>query len=117
MMTTLRREKHLQHFTEYELAELAPALTRLDKPLESFTRKELQQLLSIVYSLPHEDRSDQRRCLMAPMIAGQVLSTFQRYEIDHHATDPAFCAEVLRLIDTISRTLEDIRSRAKKGAV
>jgi len=114
-MSHLREARHLHYFNDYELAALAPALTRLDIGLGDLTQAELMRLLMIAYSLPAMARDDQRRCLAGLTLATQALGTFLRYEIDAHSSNPDFCEKVLSLTEGILPALIAIRARAERG--
>lgn len=94
-----RKQQHEAYFNEYELAALTPVLSVLGRDLGSFSKRTLQDFLSLCYSLPHADRCDPTKVLALLHIARGSLSSILRREIAAHFSDPEFCEALRRLID------------------
>lgn len=107
-MTTRRLEKHLSYFSEFEMAALEPVCLRIGRRPEELTRQHIESLLCISYSLPHEFRGDQDRCLSAISLAEGTVSTFSRYEIGLHLADRHFVADARVRVARLKRAVDEL---------
>ncbi len=111
MSDSRRREaQHRFWFNEYELAALADVCLVLGKSLGDYTRAQLTDFLSLIYTAPHSERADPDRALARLRLGGRVHSTFLRYEFERHADKPGFPSQVREIVESDGGLLAILRA-------
>ena len=93
-----REHKNTESLNDHELDALKPALELLGKGLGDITKKEINNLLRLVYSVPDNDRGDAESMLTHMRIAQRVLKCVHQYVLE-------YCSNVPEIREALSQMI------------